>query len=333
MAIVDLAVVQAGVESGTGAVAAKVLLDLEPGQATLEETHEPIVLHRAGSLSAGRTEPGPRSATLSLKDVVVSYEDIVAILNGLCTPAAAVAGTTDYTWTHVPPDVPDGLDWRYTFEVGATDQWPEEYRLSGCALSKLVLKGKPGDFWRMDADFVALLLEEQSKTLSLAPRTTLHHIPFAGTVLSLDSSSVFGTTPLTGLVDGFELTIEDGKTSLRGTGNADDPRFPQRIERTKRRTVTAKITAEWDSAAYRAAFLAGTPQRLRLSQVGASLGASHWTATIDIAGTWRSMPHSESDGLMMLDLELGGQYDSSIAADWKATIVNNLAVSPWVSGS
>lgn len=398
MALIDLAIVQAGV--GAGIVAATRVLDLEPGQATYETKHEPIRIHNAGSLaSSHRTEPGARSGVVSIKDAMLSFEDLPWFLNGISTAvttptsigagsaiasssvaAASVITTTpdhglvsgdtvtisghtgstpavdgtyvatvtglktftiplnvstggtggvvqtrDRLWTNTPTDATAAVDSRYTLEVAARDTAPAEYQLSSCALRKFVIKGKPGDLWRYDAEFDVGLEVIAAKTAALTPRT-LTHIPVGGTVLSIDSASAFGTTPRTGIVDGFEISLEDGKSVLRGLGHASDARWPGSLATTKRRNVTGKITAEWNAATERTAWIAGTAQRVRLYKQGAVLGSSYYKVTLDIGGTWDMIGAGDLDGLIMSELELGAQYDAAIAADWKCATVNELGI-------
>lgn len=324
MPVTPLTIVQAGVETTPGtAVAATRIIDMEPGQATLDESAEPIIVRRAGSLASGHAAyPGPREVKISFKKLPWSYTDAPWWLNLFTTPQTTGTGAgADKTYTNIPSDTADDHK-RVTLEIGARDTWPEEYRIAGCTGKKLTLTIDGTDFWRADIDLIGLVLTAQAKTAALSARSVTH-VPSPGTVISVDSTT-FGAGPLTGRVVSAEITIEDGAEARRTVdGNTLDVLAATKTVIVAPRKVGAKVIAEFSSAAEHTAFLAASIQKVRIKKTGAVLGSSNWSEQIDINGVWRSFARADSSGLVVAEMELAALYDATLAADFKAVTVND----------
>jgi len=57
----------------------------------------------------------------------------------------------------------------------------------------------------------------------------------------------------------------------------------------------------------------------------AVLGSSFYSAQVDIGGTFNVVGRGDSDGLITAEIDFTGLYDSSLAAAWKAVVVNSVA--------
>lgn len=330
--VTALRIVQAGYEATPGtAVAATRILDLEAGNANLITEQEPIIVARAGSLApAHQAYPGPYTSRVEFSDMPVSYSDLPWWLNLVGTPVASGTGAgADKTWLHVPSETADNAR-RATLEVGARDAWPSEFRLAGCAAQSLSISiGREG-LWRLSATLVGTLLAKQARTAALAVRT-VQHVPAPGTAVWLDSTSAFGTTAVAGRLLSAEVTIETGmiaRRALDGNTVGPDPLAPTATVIAGRRSLSASIVAIFSSIVEFDAWRAATAQRLRLRRTGPVLGGSNWRATLDLAGIWRTFAIGDSDGLVTAELELAGVLDASIAAEWRAEVVNDLATLP-----
>ena len=328
MAIVALEVVQGGYETVPGtAVAATRLLDLQPNQATLKYDQDTLIVVQAGSLASGHLAyPGAYKAGVDLKGVVTSYQDLTWFANFFTTPVTTGAGASaDKTYTHVPSDIAD-VGKRATLEMTTNEASNAiSWKLAGCAGKSFGIKWDRKGFWTMDVSLLGTLLTQGiTKTAGLTKRT-VRHIPAAGTKVYIDATT-FGSTQLVGRVYQGEFDVtEDMVQDDVLDGGVTDPLAPASTGIRGNRKVTAKIKVRLDAATEWTAYKAGTIQKVRLSQVGAVLGSSFYSAVFDIGGVWTAYPMDEEAGYRTVTLALSGLYDSALAADWKLVCVSDQA--------
>lgn len=330
--IIPLQVVQAGIEATRGTlVAATHKVDFKPGTATLKLNAETIRIRQAGSLATShRSYPGRQWPELDLEPLV-TYDYLPLWLNLVLGPLSSGTGTgADKTWAFtggsIVSDTADNLK-SLSMEVGGVDTWPAEFQLPGMVCDQFDLSIKQNEPWALKVHLMGYSFTQAAKTGSLSLLTGVEDILGTQTKVYLDSASAFGTTQLTGDLVSADVSIKQGfaqRFVVNGAGTA------YRIAIVKERAVSAKIIVEFDAAGLAAlnAFTAKTAQRLRLAATGPTLGLTNYSATVDVAGTWDAAPLANDAGVITVELDLVGQYDSTPAADIVATVVNAAATLP-----
>jgi len=250
-------------------------------------------------------------------------------LNLFCTPVLTGTGTTaGFTYTQIPNDTSDDKQ-RWTVELGGTDTWPQEYKVAGCTGKKLDLSFKHGDVWRANVDLVGVLVATGAKTGALTRRTPIH-VEGSGTKLWIDTST-FGSTAISARLLSGSFTIEDGVTdriTLDGNTVGPDLYAPSKTIVNAQRKVSCKLVLDFTAATEYTAFRAATIQKVQIQRIGAAIGSGFYTETINIAGAWRTFAMGDDAGEMTAAIELGGMYDTGLAADYKFVTINNVATIP-----
>lgn len=204
-------------------------------------------------------------------------------------------------------------------------QSTDVYKLLGAVVNKLVISGKTGEEWKFAAD----LIGKQKTTGALAVLSDRTVTPIEGgdTLLYIDAwGGTIGTTAIATLATAFELSIDLGTAVRHYLGSLLPGRYRQK--KAEPGSVTLKLSLEFDatSKAYLDSFLTYAAVLQHQVRIKGTTGASA-IAQLDFAGTIVGEPAmSEEDGVITLDLNYQGTYNSGLANYFKYSITNGVAV-------
>lgn len=253
-----------------------------------------------------------------------TYDYLAVALEGVLGTAVITGATADKSWAMLPSDsAPDGVP-RYSLEMGGRDTWADEEKVAGCVLSSLEIKWNKADDWELALDYMGVRNTQATKTGSLTLPTALQFILGRLTRVYVDPTT-FGSTAWARGVSG-SIKIENELSERFGSDGND---YPNRIV-VLQRNVTASLIVEYDATSKvgRTAWRAGTVEKLRIGATGPTLGATAYSAAIDIPGTWDTNEISDDNGIVTLACDLTAQYNSSLGADVAATVVCSLTAVP-----
>lgn len=325
--IVILETVQVALETTRGTlVPATKVLDFT--EATLKRDPNNSHIRVGGSFATShRTIPGREDVELNIKGRC-TYQWMNWWYNLFLGPLASGTGAgADKTWTFgstVVSDTADNLK-SASFEIGGSDTWPSEFKVAGVIGKKLSLHMEVDGTWTYDATLLGTTVTKASKTGALSKVTTIFDILGQNTKCYFDTSSAFGTTQKTGVMQSVDIDIEIGgvqRYALDGT------RAPIRTAVVHPRNITGKFVAEWATITNYDNTMNQTANRLRFEALGTTLGTATYKSNIDIPCTYDTLDFSDDDGVITEEVAFTAQYDSTPAADINAVVVNDSATLP-----
>lgn len=320
-----LQVLQRGKEVTEGtAVAATHRVPFDPGSLEWDAGYDRIRRRYSGSAATSHSS-STGLQTPSVKWSENGTYDYLAVLLETFLGAATITDPNtdaDKLWTFLPSDSSPNNLVRHTLEIGGRDTWAEEEKFAGCVGKSLKITWNKSDDVKLAIEMASIRNSQASKTSSLTLPATL--VPILGRLARVYiDTSTFGSTSFGRAIEG-ELTIENDLSQRFGSDGND---YANRIA-VKGRTVTASLTVEYDATTLRSAWRAGTLEKLRLSFPGPTLGASTYGATFDIPGTWDASKQDDDDGIATIAMDLTAEYNSSLGADIKATVVCSIDAVP-----
>lgn len=320
---------RAGLEATRGTnVAPTRILYFDEGQHQQEvKTIRPQQLRNSyfGWYSAA---PGTETNSLGMSGMV-SYDDLIWLGNTHIKAVAAGTGAgSDKTWTFVPTAATDDIksatvQFGYSDGISATQPGVELGYVLG---DELTLKwDKTGDgMVTFDSKMVTpeAAVQISAFTGALSDRT-VQLASCNTTVVTIDSATI-GTTTDNFWIDAA-WTLNNGFKHLYTLNNTTAAQATFRpnargwkFEGTRYYGGAAADT-EWD------AYIAKTIRKIRIKTTGPVLGASNYSAQLDLYGVYTDMKWAEVDGLGVQKFTLEPVFDPTASTDFSLTVVNATA--------
>lgn len=252
-----------------------------------------------------------------------SYDDWVyagAALNGTAVGTGAGA---DKTWTQTPANTGSNSPKSFTLDLGDDTQ---NWRLQYCMWKTIKISAARGGLTDLSLDGFA---QRSIKTAKATPATnaavkiggSLWTIKFATTLAGLTGASIVQNF----LLD-WELEITTGLTwrhymdgNLYGSQHVEtDLSFTLKMTVESTAQAVTQFYDKWD---------AETLDFIRLKAVGPTLGATNYSAQIDLP-VYYDEPDpisGEDDGVNLYTVTAKGTYDGTSAASLGLVTVNSLA--------
>lgn len=260
-------------------------------------------------------------------DVGVSYDDLIIPFSFLDGGNSGVGAGADKTWTMTPNQATAGTFDTFTVEVGDDIQ---NYEVEYCVATAFRLSAGQNDLTQLAMDLVGRQATKSTATTvagnnGLKIPSNLWTYKFATSQAGLAGASV-----VTNLVTGFDLEVisglvprfyHDGNKYFGQIVAADE--IGGTLHLTVESTATA-VSQFYDKAA------ADTVDFIRLKATGDALGASNYSAQIDLAVLYDEPEPlaGEDAGVMLYDVTARLVYDSTWTNSVIATIVNSLGTMP-----
>lgn len=261
-----------------------------------------------------------------------TYTDAIFWLNLAIDAEAsgALTDTTAYTWTFLPVHTSDALK-SATFEYAYADLLSVVgWRLPGCIVNRLAVTwtkavggAETGVSFEADLMTASGATQITAFTGSLTDRAIASALGNNTLTYLNSTASAFGATADTRINQAtWEVTngyvYRDG---FDGTSTAME------IIRSGQRQSRVTMQRYFNDKTELDAYIAKTTRRLRVKSEGALVGAVSAlnTLQLDFAGVPEVHNVAESDGLIYANIELAPLEDSSLASDFKWTVINGSA--------
>ncbi len=209
-----------------------------------------------------------------------------------------------------------------------TNQATDVVSLTGGTLNALTVSASTGGASRFSADFLGNKVK--GDTLGdLADRTVEVVMGDQWAIYIDPSTDAVGTTQLTNVAFSFELVINPNRALVRHLGNLE----PDEYRDAKwNGSLSLSLELDTDSAAYHQSLITATTTFERVIRLEASTGtgATARRVRFDFNGVITSAPSAftDADGVITVDLEFVGQYNSVLANWLIADSLNDIAALP-----
>jgi hypothetical protein len=250
-----------------------------------------------------------------------TYDDLGFWLNLVMQGGGTATGATaDKTWTFLANPNAAGTDVKsLTVEFGYGDLISTVgWKVPGVYVDEFSLKFAKDAAVTYDAKCLATgaATQIQAFTGTLSDRT---NITITGpTMKAYVDSTTLGST-LDPNVMAAEFSIKQGWTRQYGM---DGTAVARGMLHGDTREVALTLTRYFANKTELDTYLLKTPRKVRLSTVGPTLAATTYSLVLDFVGIPDTHKVAEADGLIVAEIGLTGYYDSGIAGDHKAVLVN-----------
>lgn len=323
--------IQIGAEATTDPGTAVAATTILRGMGTIQDTTEVVFVEEdVGILMpTDRSYISQKGAELSMEETPLTFEQIGYIFQASILAATPTTDTgSGYIWTYPFPTSDAVTVQTYTIE-GGDNVAVEEMAYS--FVREFTLSGNAGEAWNMTATWQGRQVSTSAFTAALSLPSVEEAI-FGKTSLYIDESTgSFGGT----LVSQTLLSAEVAYTSgLIAVFTANGQLYFDFIKGTRPEgTVTVTFEHNESAVAEKAAWLAQTVRRIRLSIAGnaLSVGGAYTTKTInvDVIGLWESFDAlGEQDGNDIVTGTFRFGYDPTEATAGSITLVNELSALP-----
>jgi len=329
---------QAGIESTRGtAVAAtrKVYAQIEPSYSRALMDFQDT----SGTwFGRRRAAYGREKISFSASDVA-TYEDaawwLKMAVDGTVTGSADAGTPIAYTYQFTPSPTADNLK-AMTLEFGESgNQYESDQVMVNSLTLRMDSDNDSEPTWMIEADLMGRTWVDSTFTAALSDRAT-EPILARGTKLYIDDSGgTIGTTQVTGKLISASYTINN---NLHYKAFAEDTRgyAPNKVGRgalTADAEITFEFAEDGEFGNYRNETSDTAPvlRLVRLQREGSQIHGSsvvNKTFRLDIWGYWSSWARSDREGNLIATMTLQGFYDTTAAAMFKATVINQLATLP-----
>lgn len=256
----------------------------------------------------------------------VGYDDLVLPLSYLKGGLTGVGGGADKTWTGTPSMTAANAPEAFSFDVGDDVQnWRVDYGMA----TSIKLSSAVGELTQLEME---LFGQQATKTAKASPALNsaikipgdLWTVKFATTAAGLPGASIVANF----LLD-WELEISTG---IKWRHYMDGNLFgAQHVETDISATLsmTVESTAQAVSQFYDKA-VADTLDFIRLKATGPTLGASNYSAQIDLPVLYEPPEPiaGEDDGINLYKVVAHMTYDPTSAASIAPVVVNSLSAIP-----
>ena len=278
--------------------------------------------------SLGWMGPGPNAAEVAQSgegtiSMVLSYEELTYLLNGVFTAIGASTSTTGvpptasappYNYPYLAPTTSTQSVYTYTMEYGTTGA---TYRAPGSVVKSLSIKGEAAGLWSATVNTVCKQIVASTSGLSTGlTAATVNPIRMADTSLYIDTftSTAAGGSAASATLIAFDLNLETNRHTKTFAGALIPGSWGD-----GRMEGTLKLTAEFNASAKALVdeLLGSTGAAVkRLIRIGATQGssASVKAANLDFAGIKvdGETLFSDRDGNMTVELAFQGLYSSGL---------------------
>lgn len=320
--IPDLLQTQLGKETtwGTGVTPTVKLMGIKDFK--LSPVNEAIV-HEAqmGSLAPSPDANLTKIAGKASGNGDVVYEDIAYWLDSLFSEDTP-SGADPYTYEHAAPLTAVTTPRKMTVVHG---QGSDVYGLEGGLVNQLVISGKTGEALQFSVDMIGenvltdalAALADRAVNMVMADHVALYIDAWGGTI---------GTTAISTAFFAFTLTINANRDTYPGFGQLKPKGY-----RDAKYTGTLQMSLEFDATtkAYLDAIIGGSAVFQKQVRIKASNGAS-LDLQLDFAGSSLTSPEpfTDENGVVSLDINLDGTYNSALGNWFEAQTINGVATLP-----
>lgn len=265
-----------------------------------------------------------------------TYHDLRYAWNGalMTATASSAAGGPPWSYDYTAPLASTPTIQMFGFEYGTTGV---PYRLSGCLLNTLNIKGEAGGVWETSVDYLARRVIASSSGMSTAVADrTIEPIRMSDTNLYVDvSTGTIGTSTTASTLIGFEFSLETGRHLKMFAGSVSpttwgDARFVSKLKTTLEFNATAKAYVDAMVGAGTTTVPALVQRLIRIKADNSGTSSAARTATIDFAGVLEGNHtlFSDRDGNMTVELSWTGYNSTSLGNYLAAQVqVNSSAAS------
>lgn len=212
----------------------------------------------------------------------------------------------------------------FTLVKGQTTPVAHCYGLSGAVVSQAVFKIESGQPFTYELDFIGKAiatssfgsLSDRTQSPILAPQFSLYIDSWGGTI---------GSTQITTTWYSAELTINTNADVHYGIGNLNPANWHEGPEGWE---ASLKMTLEFDATSKAMLdSILGSSLLQKQIRIKATTGASA-ICQFDIAGSFLKAPEitKDKDGVVTLEFEMDGLYNSALGNYIKASSTNGVAV-------
>lgn len=325
MTMKDMNLTQVGKETtwGTGVTdTAKLMLVDEVKLTPIVESE--IFADQRGSMAPGYVAALKKIAAAAKISGVLTYEDAgywLDSLAGEATPSGAGPYVRAYT---APLTAIPTTPRKMTVYHGETGSGLAS-RMTGGLVSKATFKFSSNEGVKYDTDLIGKQIADGQTLAALSDRTAS---PVMGDHIALYIDAVGGTmgaTAIAATAFEMELTI-DAQRSLRHylgaltPGNFNEPRWMTELKMSLELNATTR--------AYLTSILAGSS--VLQHQIRIKATSSTNVMQFDFAGAYLEAPElfNDVDGVVTVDLNLKGIYNSALANYFKASNTNSVSALP-----
>ena len=253
---------------------------------------------------------------------VVTSEDIPYWGDALCG-VVSPTGANPYTYAHAAPSTTLPTARVQTIVKG---NGTNTYKGEGMVVTDFEISAKANEYWK----FMANMVGEEVTTGSLAALSDRSVNPIVGNMntLFIDAfGGTIGTTAITTAWMEFRLKVSSNRTvfptlgSLKPAGYAD--------AKWKGAELFLRLMFDATTKAYVDAIIGGSGVFQKLVRIKGTKNANN-SVQLDFAGTALNAPNpfTTDNGIVVVDIKLAGEYESTFANFFKMTTVNTISALP-----
>lgn len=275
---------------------------------------------RRGSLAPAYNSAMLKTTGQGTVKGLVTYEDLPYWLDSLLGEATPSGTASPYTYSYTAPLTAAPTPRIMTMVYGdGTRAWA----LTGAIVDKLTLSQKYGDVMRFEAELLGYNVAADS--LEALSDRTVEEVEPGQIVLKIDSwGGTMGNTAVSAVLFSFELALMNNLANKFHLGSLTPGGY-----RVARLGAELKLYLEVDAvtAAYLTSMIGTSPLQQQV-QITATSGTK--VITLQFAGTVLESPeiYADEDGIVALEYTLSGEYHSTFANYFKASVANAVASLP-----
>jgi hypothetical protein len=251
------------------------------------------------------------------------YEDLPYWLDsllGVATPVDNLDGTYTYSWSAPAGSAPSPRIMTIVYGDGTND-----YGGEGMLVDSLTITGESNGPLKFSADLLGeeattdalASLSDRSVNVPMGDQAALYIDAFGGTI---------GSTAFSDVAYSFELAINSNRANVHGLGSLKPADY-----REAKWDGSLRLSLEFSAAskAYLDDIIGASSVLQKLVRIKYSLSTTHYIQ-LDFAGAALSSPEifTDEDGVITVDLELTGMYESGLGNWFKAEVMNQVSALP-----
>lgn len=252
------------------------------------------------------------------------YEDSPYWLDNLFGEATPT-GSDPYTYAHAAPlTVVPASPRILSLVYGGADG---VYGLTGGMLNGLTVSGRTGEALRFSGPLIGKAVA--TDTLESLSDRTVNVVMADHVALYIDAwGGAMGATQITSVFWEFELNVEPNRSLVFGMGSLSPAEYKESSGEGWEGSLKMKLKFDATTKAFLDALIGASAVFQKQVRIKATAGTK--VAQLDFAGTAEQSPElfDDEEGLIVLEFELAGEYNSALTNWLKTEVVNGVATLP-----